>query len=70
MLEADDVHAGNLELHGDALVLDRDVEGAVAVHVGSKLTVLILGASASGQRGQLTAATAARRSGKGKVSCA
>ena len=37
VLEGSDVHAGHLELHGDALVLHRDVEIAVAVHVGAEL---------------------------------
>ena len=44
VLEADDVHAGHLQLHGDALVLDGDVQRAVAVHVRAELAVLLLGA--------------------------
>ena len=51
MLEADDVHAGHLELHGDALVLDGDVERAVAVHVRAELAVLFLGAGRGRQQG-------------------
>ena len=49
VLEADDVHAGHLQLHGDAFVLDRDVERAVAVHVGAELAMLLLGAQGRGQ---------------------
>jgi hypothetical protein len=44
VLEADDVHAGHLQLHGDPLILDSDVERAVPVHVRAKLAVFFLGA--------------------------
>ena len=43
VFEADDVHARDLELQGDACVLDGDVQRAMAVRMGPELTVRVLG---------------------------
>ncbi len=60
MLEADDVHAGHLQLHGNALVLDSDVQRAVAVHVRAEFAVLFLGTRGGRQQGHR---------GKGERNC-
>jgi hypothetical protein len=50
VLEADDVHAGHLQLHRHAFVLDCDVEGAMPVLVSAELAVLLLGTRRGGRQ--------------------
>jgi hypothetical protein len=48
MLEAGDVRSGGLQLQGDAIAFDGNLEAPVSMLVGAELPMLVLGQGGTG----------------------